>query len=92
MSVYVGPAKYPYGGMIMCHMVADDLDELHAMAKQIGVSRWFQNEGRYPHYDVSKGRRAMVVQFGGIETGERRIIEIAKACKAMKQEEQIDGR
>lgn len=91
MSVYIGPAQYPYGGMIMCHMVADDLDELHAMAKQIGVRKWFQDKGKYPHYDVSKGRRSMALHFGAIEADERRIVKIAKACVGKNQEEQDDG-
>jgi len=81
MTVYVGPSIYPYGRMMMCHVVGDDLEELHAMAERLGVRRWFQDQGRYPHYDVSKGRRAISVYFGAVETDERRIVEVAKRAK-----------
>lgn len=80
MPVYVGPSLYRYGRMVMCHMVADSLDELHEMAERIGLRKWFQDKARYPHYDVSKSKRAMAVYFGAIETDERRIIEVARRC------------
>ncbi len=66
MTVYVDNARLPFRRMIMCHMVADSVDELHEMADAIGVNRrWFQSEASYPHYDVclsragdhSRGRR-----------------------------------
>ena len=51
MPVYVDNQKNPYGRMKMCHMLADTLEELHAMADLIGIKRkWFQNEST-PHYD-----------------------------------------
>lgn len=68
MSVYVDDFRAPYGRMIMCHMVADTLEELHAMADKIGVSRrWFQNKPRRPHYDISLSKREKAVKFGALE-------------------------
>ena len=68
MSVYVDRAIYPYRRMIMCHMVADSLEELHAMADSIGVARrWFQSHSSTPHYDLCKSKRALAVQNGAIE-------------------------
>jgi hypothetical protein len=69
MSVYVDTAKYKFGRMIMCHMVADTLEELHAMADKIGVARrHYQTAGgRSPHYDICKAKRALAVQYGAIE-------------------------
>jgi hypothetical protein len=53
--------------MVMCHMTADTLDELHAMARQLGLKpEWFQ-DGRFPHYDVSESKRKRAVQLGAIE-------------------------
>ena len=83
MTVYVGPSIYPYGRMVMCHMVADDLDALHSMAERIGVRRWFQ-KGSRPHYDISKSKRELAVYFGAVETDERRIVEVARACLAVE--------
>ena len=49
MPVYVDNMKAQFGRMIMCHMVADTDEELHAMAAKIGVQRkWHQKAGT-PH-------------------------------------------
>lgn len=50
------------------HMIADTLDELHAMAAAIGLKRsWFQDKKSCPHYDLTVGRRASAVKHGAIE-------------------------
>lgn len=68
MSVYVDASLYAYGRMVMCHMIADTPDELHAMADRIGVARrWFQARASFPHYDVCKSKRAIAVAAGAIE-------------------------
>lgn len=58
MTVYVDDMRASYGRMVMCHMIADSDDELHAMAAQIGVARRW-------HQALSK--RALAVQFGAVE-------------------------
>ena len=78
MAVYVDAAKNPYGRMIMCHMLADSLEELHEMADRIGVQRkWFQSKN-VPHYDISKSKRALAVQFGALEIERGKVIELVK--------------
>lgn len=57
--------------MIMCHMVADTIAELHAMAAAIGMRRaWFQPLS-FPHYDVSLARRRLALVKGAIELDRR---------------------
>lgn len=64
MSVYVDDYRAPYGRMVMCHMIADSQDELHAMADRIGVDRrWYQGD----HYDVCLAKRALAVAAGAEE-------------------------
>ena len=69
MAVYVDPARYPFGRMIMCHMIADTNAELLDMARQIGVqSRWIQKPGTpQEHFDICKSRRERAVRLGAIE-------------------------
>ena len=64
MSVYVDDMRAPFRRMIMCHMIADTEDELHAMAALIGVARkWYQGN----HYDVCLQMRALAVANGAKE-------------------------
>jgi len=72
MSVYVDAAVYRFGRMIMCHMIGDTPDELHAIADQIGVARrWFQQppKASFWHYDIAKSKRVLAVEAGAIECG-----------------------
>ena len=70
MTVYVDTARHPFKGYVMCHMTADNLDELHAMADKIGMERrWFQAppKASYPHYDIPQDRREQVLSLGAQE-------------------------
>jgi hypothetical protein len=58
-----GWGKWTGGG----HLTATDLDELHAMAKKIGLRReWFQDNGTFPHYDCQKRKRALAIKAGAV--------------------------
>lgn len=70
MSVYIDASIWKFGRMRMCHMIADSLDELHAMADRIGLQRrWFQSppKASFPHYDISLGMRTSAIAHGAIE-------------------------
>ena len=71
MTVYVDDMyQYPmgqFGRMKMSHMVADTLDELHAMAQKIGIARrHFQDKHSGAHYDVSMSKRELAIEKGAI--------------------------
>ena len=86
MAVYVDDLFAPYGSMVMCHMIADTPQELREMADKIKVSRkYLQYSGTYKeHLDVSKGKRALAVQFGAIEITLR---DMAKKIKERKEQQ-----
>lgn len=69
MTVYVDDMRAEYGRMVMCHMIADTDEELHAMADRIGVARkWFQKPGTpRRHYDIALSKRALAVAAGATE-------------------------
>lgn len=78
MAVYVDEAIWPFGRMVMCHMLADGLDELHGMADRLGLKReWFQHKpGKTPHYDLSKAVRGVAVVYGAVEIDRKKTAEI----------------
>lgn len=78
MTVYVDDMRAPYGRMIMCHMMADSSDELHAMADRIGVARkWCQRRGTWKeHYDVCQAKRKLAVAAGAVEITQREVVRM----------------
>lgn len=58
-----------------CHMWSDNIDDLHNMAIAIGMKKkWFQNDRRLPHYDLSPSRRRKAIKLGAKEVGIRELI------------------
>ena len=75
MTVYVDDMRARYGRMIMCHMVADTLEELHDMADKIGIKRkWFQGD----HYDICLAKRRNAVALGAKEITRREALRICR--------------
>lgn len=78
MAVYVDKIReYPremiknlarHNGSKWCHMWADSLEELHEIAKCIGMKRsWFQDKKRLKHYDLVPSKRALAIKYGAVE-------------------------
>jgi hypothetical protein len=52
------------------HMLANDLNALHAMADRLGLKRaWFQGDKTFAHYDLTASKRKLAVSAGAIEIG-----------------------
>jgi hypothetical protein len=79
MAVYVDDVRHRFGRMVMCHMWADTLDELMAMADRIGVQRkWLQGhpelslprfrKASWVHFDISLGMKAKALAAGAVLT------------------------
>lgn len=71
MAVYVDDVRHSFGRMIMCHMWADTEEELHEMARLLGLRRsWFQQppKASWKHYDISLGVKAKALKRGAILT------------------------
>lgn len=64
MTVYVDDVGIEWRGKRWCHMLSDEsFDELHALAKRIGLKRsWFQGD----HYDVTESMRQKALEAGAV--------------------------
>jgi len=85
MSVYVDASIYNYGRMLMCHMIADTPNELHAMAARIGVARrWFQAppKASFCHYDIAKNKRTLAVAAGAVECDRHALVAAIRRIRA----------
>lgn len=55
-----------------CHMFADEEEELHEMARKLGLKiGWFQHRSRTKHYDLTPSKRALAVKYGAKEIDAR---------------------
>lgn len=69
MAVWVDPLK-DWGWRLgpSCHMTADTKAELVEFAVSIGLqARWFQDDDRLWHFDLTASRRRAAVKAGAIE-------------------------
>jgi hypothetical protein len=92
MSVYVDQARNPFGRMLMCHMIADTLPELHAIAGKIGIARkWLQASppASFPHYDIAQSKRALAIEAGAVSVTMR---ELAQHMKRIRRGSSNDGK
>lgn len=89
MSVYVDPIRKHGGSRTFqwehsCHMYADSLEELHAMADAIGLKRaWFQDKAGFPHYDLTPRRRAAAVAKGAAERDHYHAVNFSRAQRGL---------
>ena len=65
MAVYVDDAVIWWRGQRWAHLMADTLDELHAMAARLGMPRRaFQDKPSGAHYDVTVELREQALRLG----------------------------
>ena len=80
MSVYVDDAVTLWRGQRWAHLMADTLDELHAMAARLGMPRRaFQDKRSGAHYDVNEALREEALRLGAIAISRHRDREQVRA-------------
>ena len=73
MAVYVDEAIWAKHGRKWCHLIADDVDELHRFARRLGLHRSsYQGPPKTasPHYDLTSYVRRLAIAYGA-RTGDR---------------------
>ncbi len=56
MAVYVDAAIWKWAGKLWCHMLADEIEELHGFAHKLAIKRSsYQGPPKTsaPHYDIT---------------------------------------
>jgi len=92
VSVYVDDAVHPWRGQRWAHLMADTLEELHAMAQRLGIPRRaFQNKTSGAHYDVTVDLREDAIQLGAIPISRHRDRVQVKAVIARAKEQGRGG-
>jgi hypothetical protein len=69
MAVYVDEAIWLWRGRKWCHLLADDIDELHRFAVKLGLQRTsYQGPPKTPspHYDLTAFERRRAIGHGAI--------------------------
>jgi len=78
MAVYVDDMRANFGNMIMCHMIADTLDELNEMADRIGVNRKWLQKTSHIHYDIALSKKKLAISYGAQEITWRQMAMMSK--------------
>lgn len=61
---------------------------LHGLAGEIGLERaWYQNNGSYPHYDLTSNRkRVLAIRQGAVRVSPKELVSIMqRAGKALRR-------
>lgn len=72
-----------------CHLIADTLEELHAVAMAAGLRpEWFQQppKASFPHYDITESRREAAIRAGAIPLDRRPFVEHLKRIRAQMRD------
>ncbi|WP_137043491.1 DUF4031 domain-containing protein [Pseudolabrys sp. FHR47] len=85
MSVYVDDPIWSRWGRKWCHLLADDIDELHRFARELGLHRSsYQGPPKTtkPHYDLTAVERERALRYGAIRTDRTGIIIVLRQLQA----------
>jgi hypothetical protein len=72
-----------------CHLIADTAEELHELARRIGLKReWAQLSRRgLLHYDLTPTKRAAAVKLGAIELDRHAFVTLARKLRGTQTAE-----
>jgi len=84
MSVYVDEAIWFWQGRRWCHLLADDIDELHRFARTLGLHRIsYQGPPRTakPHYDLTAMERNRALAYGAVRCDRVAVVAIVRRLR-----------
>ena len=84
MTVYVDEPTWKWQGLKWCHLLADDVDELHRFAARLGISRAsYQGPPKTtaPHYDLTGFERARALALGAQPCSREEIVAVFRVVR-----------
>ena len=85
MAAYVDDAIWPLAGRRWCHLLADDIAELHRFAAQLGLklaSYPGPPKTSKPHYDITAYERDKALRLGAIAITRQEVIPLVRRLQA----------
>jgi len=84
MAVYVDEAIWDKFGRKWCHLIADDIDELHRFARLLGLHRIsYQGPPKtpHPHYDLTALERRRALAYGALPCDRTALVMIVRKLR-----------
>ena len=84
MAVYVDDAIWRWVGKRWCHLLADDIDELHRFASRLGLHRIsYQGPPKTanPHYDLTAVERQRAIAYGATPCDRAVIVAVMRQLR-----------
>jgi hypothetical protein len=94
MAVYVDSAIWSWAGCRWCHLLGDDIDELHRFAALLGIKRTsFQCAPKTatPHYDLTAFERDRAIRLGAVVCSREEIVAVSRRARAMFETSAINA-
>jgi hypothetical protein len=85
MAVYVDDAIWKWQGLTWCHLLADDIAELHRFAMQLGIhplSYQGPPKTSTPHYDLTAYERRRAIACGARPSSREEIVAVMRVLRA----------
>jgi hypothetical protein len=82
--VYVDDAIWNWQGLKWCHLLADEIDELHRFAARLGISRAsYQGPPKTsaPHYDLTGFERSRALALGAKPCSRHEIVAVFRTVR-----------
>jgi hypothetical protein len=84
MAAYVDEAIWDRHGRKWCHLLADDIDELHRFARTLGLHRSsYQGPPKtpHPHYDITAMERSRAIAYGAVASDRSAIVMVVRKLR-----------
>ena len=87
MPVYVDQAIWQWKGRKWCHLMADEVDELHRFAFHLGIQMAsYQGPPKTstPHYDITALERDRAIRLGARPCGRDKVVELRRRLRTKR--------